>query len=128
MTNLPTPTGPRHLWYVLGGKDGHTPIPSTVEEASKMLGARGVRQVARTQIGEMDVSTVFLALDHAYQGRPKVFETMTFGGPDDSEVQGRYSTWEEAEAGHQTAVARAIAINIVTRTDAIETLTVIDPE
>lgn len=52
------------------------------------------------------VSTVFLGLDHQYgDGPPLLFETMVFGGPLDHEMN-RYSTWNEAEKGHQEMVER----------------------
>lgn len=61
------------------------------------------RHVADTMVGDVRVSTVFLALDHNFgSGRPLLFETMTFG--DDIEHQERYSTWEEAEMGHKKYV------------------------
>jgi hypothetical protein len=56
------------------------------------------------------VSTVFLALDYNFDsGPPVLFETMVF---DDShlEISGytaRYSTYEEAEAGHERIYAQA---------------------
>jgi hypothetical protein len=50
------------------------------------------------------VSTVFLGLDHQWgDGPPLVFETMIFGGEHD-QYQERYSTWDEAEAGHKQGV------------------------
>lgn len=53
------------------------------------------------------ISTVFLGMDHGWgEGPPIVFETMVFSkegdGIEDSVC--RYSTWEEAEAGHAKAV------------------------
>lgn len=56
--------------------------------------------------GAIYVSTVFLGLDHNLMGRgpPLVFETMVFG-PYGGDEQWRYSTWEEAEAGHAEVVA-----------------------
>lgn len=52
------------------------------------------------------VSTIFLGLDFCINTpenhHPLVFETEIFGGPHDG-YQQRYTTWEEAEAGHQTA-------------------------
>jgi len=44
------------------------------------------RIVAKTDIdGEVEVSTVFLGLDHAvWDGPPMLFETMIFGGPHDN--------------------------------------------
>lgn len=51
------------------------------------------------------VSTVFLSLDHNYHkdGDPILFETMIFGGKHDQYCN-RYSTWAEAEAGHDKIV------------------------
>lgn len=63
------------------------------------------RQVAKTVIGDdVVVSTVFLGLDHNfYGGPPLVFETMVFRGKTDGEMD-RYSTYEEALAGHDIMV------------------------
>lgn len=64
------------------------------------------RKVARTHINDIQISTVWLGLDHNYgaNGPPLIFETMIFGGPYD-EYQARYSTEKEALAGHVKAVA-----------------------
>ena len=61
------------------------------------------RIVKQEHINTVQISTVFLAVDHAYQGNPLLFETMIFGGEHD-EYQTRYSTWDQAEEGHQAAV------------------------
>jgi hypothetical protein len=64
-------------------------------------------RVAFTEVAPgVEVSTVFLGIDHNHSGKgpPILFETMTFddyGGGD----QWRYSTWDEAVAGHNAAVA-----------------------
>ncbi len=70
------------------------------------------RVVAKTQINdEVEVSTVFLGLDHSFgKGDPLVFETMIFGGNLDQE-QDRYSTWEQAEQGHKHLVEKANTVN-----------------
>ena len=62
--------------------------------------------VCKTRLGLVRVSTVFLGLDHNWTPgqRPLVFETLVFGGPADGMME-RYSTWEEAEAGHEVIVA-----------------------
>jgi hypothetical protein len=62
-------------------------------------------RIARTEIGEMYVSTVWLGLDHSYgfEGPPMIFETLIFGGDLDGEMW-RYSTREEAKEGHERAV------------------------
>ena len=63
------------------------------------------RHVARDEVGGVSVSTVFLGLDHQFgNGPPLLFETMIFGGTHDQH-QERYSTWAEAEQGHQKALA-----------------------
>jgi hypothetical protein len=62
--------------------------------------------VAKTSVSpEVDVSTIFLSLDHDLSGKgpPVLFETMIFGGEHDRECW-RYSTWEQAEAGHKRVV------------------------
>lgn len=68
------------------------------------------RTVARTQVAEATcVSTVFLGLDHQWGvGPPLLFETMVRGLADDdalADLQMRYSTWHEAEQGHEMVVA-----------------------
>jgi hypothetical protein len=66
------------------------------------------RKVAYTKIdNDVAVSTVFLGLDHQYgNGPPLLFETMIFGGPLDNKCW-RYSSWDDAEIGHQAAVRKA---------------------
>jgi len=63
-----------------------------------------------TKIGNYLVSTVFLSMDHncTGEGGPLVWETAIFG-PGDEDYWGRcnifarYSTYEEAKAGHDRA-------------------------
>jgi len=66
------------------------------------------RIVKRTEIGEATVSTVFLSIDYNFfnEGSPILFETMCFwsNNPELNGTQERYSTWEQAEAGHNRMV------------------------
>lgn len=63
------------------------------------------RIVARTELDEARVSTVFLATDHQWgEGPPVLFETMIFGGPWD-QSQWRWVSREAALAGHDRIVA-----------------------
>jgi len=76
------------------------------------------RHVAKTDVGECWVSTVFLGLDHNWsgEGAPVLFETMAFMPPIEKKLFGRwrmireemdcrrYQTWEEAEEGHLAMV------------------------
>jgi hypothetical protein len=68
------------------------------------------RVVRQTKIGEVKISTVFLSIDHDFhnEGDPLLFETMIFGG-EYGGYRKRYSTWEQAEAGH-TKACELIAI------------------
>jgi hypothetical protein len=64
------------------------------------------KQVAVTEIGDVLISTVWLGMDHGYgDGEPMIFETMQFGGECDSDME-RYSSLEEAQAGHDAWVRR----------------------
>jgi hypothetical protein len=62
------------------------------------------RRVAYTERRNINVSTIFLSLDHNFRGEgpPILFETMSF--PD--EEQERYSTLKEAIEGHRRHVKR----------------------
>jgi hypothetical protein len=91
--------------YIL---DGRTPVPTDMMTWAKWFETAD-RTVSKTQIGEWEVSTVFLGLDHAFgDGPPLLFETLVFGGPLDSNMV-RYSTWDQAEAGHAEMVNRVKA-------------------
>lgn len=86
------------FWYTLD--KNHNPIASDGPDYDSD------RRVARDEIGEATVSTVFLTLDHNFgDGPPVLFETLVFGGPLDQEMR-RYCTWDEAVSGHARMVAR----------------------
>lgn len=57
------------------------------------------RQVGLTEISRYTVSTIFVGCGHA-------FETAIIDNYNAEEtiITGKYSTWEEAETGHQKAV------------------------
>lgn len=62
------------------------------------------RLVMHTKVDEVLVSTVFLGIDHAFNGgEPVLFETMIFGGIHD-QYQMRYTSLLLAEQGHVLAV------------------------
>lgn len=72
------------------------------------------RQLAIDVINDVTISTVFIGTNMQYgDGPPLLFETMIFGGINDEFTQ-RYSTYEEAMAGHANALAMIkIKINLV---------------
>ena len=62
------------------------------------------RKVAKDSIGDVDISTVFLGLDHNWgDGPPLLFETLVFGGSMDGEME-RYPSWTDAVMGHKRMV------------------------
>jgi hypothetical protein len=68
------------------------------------------RSVGKTTVGDVQISTVFLGVDHQWDdGPPLLFETMVFGGDLDEE-QKRYATLDEAKAGHQRMVEQVLRL------------------
>lgn len=93
-------------FYILEGKE--TVKVNGLEEWSRRMDLTD-RHVAITEVAPgVTVSTVFLGLDHRFaalgEGPPILFETMVFNDYGDDGSQERYSTWDEAEAGHQRIV------------------------
>ena len=94
--------------------DGHEPVPEPnlivwllwFEVATES----GERIVAQTAIDEhLEVSTVFLGIDHRHgeAGPPLLFETAIFEHGSLVRLF-RYSTWAEAEIGHEATVRAAL--------------------
>jgi hypothetical protein len=87
-------------WYKL---DGDTPVPVSAEEVDWSN-----RWHLRDTVGESVVSTVFIPLDHSFDGGdPVLFETLIFGGPLADEGE-RYHTKAQAKAGHAKWMARVV--------------------
>lgn len=117
---MPDPTTSRRPGLGLYKLDGHTPVRcDDVVEWGQWLAAdselpHSSRVVARTAIGDLTVSTVFLAIDHNWaelgDGTPVLFETMVFGPGGSDYGQDRCSTWEEAEAQHADTVQLVTAV------------------
>jgi len=87
--------------------DGRQVIPTeSILEWGKCFQDSEKRIVARTEIGNITVSTVFLGVDHGWGPRSEglVFETMVFGSGR-VDLVGRYSTWADAEEGHMATCA-----------------------
>jgi hypothetical protein len=92
--------------YIL---DGH----AVIEEPDVLRWAQAFeatdRQVVRTDVAEgVEVSTVFLGLDHQWgSGPPLLFETMVFwpGSAHDNDYE-RCALWEGAERQHDAMVAQ----------------------
>lgn len=106
--------------YILGGPEGHTPIPiSHTLEWAMWFENNDKRRVANTSVNGWNVSTVFLGIDSDYfSKKPMLFETMIFSETETVRTKlfnkafrksmdnycRRYATWDEAIAGHEEAV------------------------
>lgn len=91
--------------YIL--KDGEPVVEPDFLIWAEWNGNIDNRRVALTEIHDVQISTVFLGIDHSFGGgTPVLFETMIFGGSLD-QYQERYHTLEEAMIGHERAVEMA---------------------
>lgn len=93
-------------YFILKGKKA---IPCNLLEWSTWFENAPDRSVGDTHINDYWISTVFLGLNHncysnQIQKKPHIFETMVFDKNDRDIYCDRYSTWEEAEAGHEKAI------------------------
>lgn len=94
----------RHDRYILIGQTA-VPEPDLLKWGEWFETAD--RIVAKTEVGSILISTVFLGLDHAWHdGAPLLFETMVFSDTLDALDCWRCSTWAEAEAQHARVVER----------------------
>lgn len=94
----------RPMYYLLS-EDGKTATPTNDPHAFSKSRTNPKWKVDSTVIGDYRVSTVFLCMAHAYDGDPLLWETMIFcDDPDLDNWQDRYSTYDEAVAGHAAAV------------------------
>jgi hypothetical protein len=116
--------------FILNGK-----VPEACEDSMlwALWYATADRIVEKTDIGSFHVSTVFLGLNHRFgDGAPLVFETMVFRPATAAEKQRsliknlskveiegdalqmrRYSTWDEAMAGHNEIVQELQRSNVI---------------
>ncbi len=101
-----------NLYYILKDKK-----PVSVKDFAEYAEFMEIRDNSIIQQDTLDdgvfVSTVFLGINHSHSDDkqpPILFETMIFDGRYD-QYQVRYSTWEEAERGHQDALKLAKSAN-----------------
>jgi hypothetical protein len=90
-------------FYILEGKKPKQ-VESLIEWAE--WSSKNNRQVKRTELPDgVIVSTIFIGQDTRISKAfpPILFETMIRGGKHDMYIE-KYSTWEEAEKGHEKAI------------------------
>ena len=80
--------------------------PMPMREWSARFDDLAYKHVGMDVVGDVEISTVWLGIDHRFlgEGPPVIFETMVFGGELDEWCE-RYTTLEAAEAGHEQMVA-----------------------
>lgn len=101
--------------YILD--DDHNVITLTGEDASRRAWQWRYDNPDKIRVGftayshDAYISTVFLSLDHdfSFSGKPVLFESMVFNVDSMPDLQTRYRTWAEAEAGHET-LERAVEL------------------
>jgi hypothetical protein len=92
-------------YYILGNQvvvpaSGAVEFGKWVETADRI--------VSKTQVADIEVSTVFLGIEHQfYNGPPLFFETMVFGGDLDQTCR-RCSTWDEAVEQYETILSEVL--------------------
>lgn len=84
--------------------------PLELMEWAELNKSRAYSTLARTELGQLWVSTIWLGIDHGWNGGPPViFESMVFGRLNYSELaMRRYATEADALAGHTELVAWAL--------------------
>lgn len=97
-----------NCWYSLDENHNPVKVASLEEMVTWQITKPDERRVSLTELEDgTKISTVFLMLAHGLEdGKPILFETMIFGGPN-NDYQRRYTSWEEAKAGHEIAVLLA---------------------
>lgn len=88
------------------------PIPETDLIKWAMWLESSDRQVARDTVGDSEVSTVFLGIDHNFSrdGNPILWETMVFGGELDQDQARCSGSREQAEAMHREMKDKVIGL------------------
>lgn len=93
-------------WYIL--KRGRPVKAKSIKHYHYWSLNSKYKNVKQEHIGDVFISTVFLGLDHAFpwdeDQTPVLWETMIFGGEHDQSYQERYTSYEDALEGHQTAL------------------------
>jgi len=96
------------FWYILDNENN--PVKATDLEYSEWCKDYSNRKViGKTNIAKSFISTVFLGLDHSWDGGlPLLWETMIFSDDENDLFQERYTSQESAVYGHERAVMAII--------------------
>jgi hypothetical protein len=91
------------FFYLLD--ENKKPYQVSLEQSLTVYDNLDMKVTKQDIVGHIKVSTVFLGMDHRMIGEslPVLWETMIFGGEHD-QYQERYTSHEDALAGHQKAL------------------------
>jgi hypothetical protein len=104
----------RDFWTSAEESDCYDPKGRRIstKQWAEMMRDPAIKRVCGDMVDGLAVSTVWLGMNHAFgSGRPLIFETMIFDHTDGSKRpwadlwMTRYSTMDEAIAGHRYVVA-----------------------
>jgi hypothetical protein len=101
-----------HYYFILNGKET---VPVEAEEWNKWFEENyNNRTVAFTKQDNIEISTIFLGLNHnfSWRGAPLLFETMVFHNGHGQECV-RTANWEEAEIAHHAMVRTIFSKNYI---------------
>lgn len=94
-------------YYILN-ESGQPVLTGNLDKWAAWFQNTETRRIAFDEIEGVQVSTVFLGLDHSFsdEGPPVLWETMVFGGPMDEHQERCAGSREQAEAMHADVVQR----------------------
>lgn len=97
---IPLRQDPNQAIGMYGKLEGKRVVPATHEEAEAFF-TRSERIIGKTPLPRgYWISTIFLGINHAFGPRSIWFESVVFDKNMNEQEQQRYSTYDEAEAGH----------------------------
>jgi len=95
--------------YILDVDWNPVPCPDLLVWGRWMQQIGNGRIVVKEKVGDCEVSTVFLGLDHSYgEGPPLLWETLVFGGHMDQEMDRCSGGKADARAMHDRMVSRVL--------------------
>ena len=105
------------MWYILNEKN--KPIAATLSSYSQWSHEYPKKRIVKQEnVGELYVSTVFLGMNRDYdEEKPILWETMIFSRNEyvenNNEYKTRYTSYEDALIGHETALEFARTIKTI---------------
>lgn len=112
----------RPISYILD--EEHRPVPladNDIVSWGRWM-QKNDRHVGYTELagGIVNVSTVFLGIDHNHFGKGPPIYHGVWSEPWDGGMQWRYSSWDDAEAGHRATVKKVAALLAKTKVPEIK--------